>query len=639
MQKEPIMFEFLRNLYFFNNPKFRESLVVNYISEPNKHIEEYLDYYCEDSLNDYAVLINGSWGAGKTWFIKKIEDKLKDKGYKRVIYISLNGVSKKDIIDDEIFCALHPILSHRATKFFGKVAAGLVKASTKIDLSNGGEKDTSLSISIPNLDVNSALNDGEKLILIFDDLERCQMPIAQTLGYINYFVEHTNSKAIILGNESEIRKNDKEKKYDDEKEKLVGTTFTFHGDAKNALLSFIGELPRLDVKHKLKEKVDLIIEIYNLSNYKNIRTLKQTIREFVRFHDSDFFKKDDELFDLILKYFLIFSLEYRNSGFYEEILKFKDDKGSDETKNKLTMDGFISKYDLNKFNGYILNKKTWNNIIVDNIVDKDLINKGLDENYFRTKAEKPVWFQLMNYFDMSESEFDDLIKQAILKLEQEFFENWEDVIHTYSMLVYFKEKSIIGDDLSGLKKHALNSFNKTIPIKENIKSLSNIDYREHAAGYSFYANGLKSFSDFLDEVNAEYERKYESYFNDMAVDLLDLMSKDSSLFYHRINLTNSSDNLFYDQPIFNKIDAVEFSNKLCDLSKSDLSTVLPALRKRYQLQIQDPVYPKEKDWINDVVKNIKDEILPNSLRLKKAKIEQKILPIFKQIHDSAYIGN
>ena len=45
----------------------------NWISAPNKHIEEYLDYYFDGKKNfQYAVLLNGAWGSGKTWFVKKI---------------------------------------------------------------------------------------------------------------------------------------------------------------------------------------------------------------------------------------------------------------------------------------------------------------------------------------------------------------------------------------------------------------------------------------------------------------------------------------------------------------------------------------------------------------------------------------
>ena len=146
------------------------------------------------------------------------------------------------------------------------------------------------------------------------------------------------------------------------------------------------------------------------------------------------------------------------------------------------------------------------------------------------------------------------------------------------------------------------------------------------------------FEKFLDEVNYTYERKYENHLNEKANLLLDLMVQEPELFYHRINFTNSSENLFFDVPILNGIDSVRFSEILCDLPKSELVIILTALRKRYKHEMQDPIYPKEKAWISQVVNNIKDVILPTSSRLKRAKIEQKILAIFEEITNSAYEG-
>ncbi len=42
------------------------------MSNSNKHIEEFLDYYLnKEQSPDYAVLITGCWGSGKTYFIRK----------------------------------------------------------------------------------------------------------------------------------------------------------------------------------------------------------------------------------------------------------------------------------------------------------------------------------------------------------------------------------------------------------------------------------------------------------------------------------------------------------------------------------------------------------------------------------------
>ena len=46
----------------------------------------------------------------------------------------------------------------------------------------------------------------EKYILVFDDLERCNMDINRVLGYINRFVEHDGAKVIIIADQEKIGK-------------------------------------------------------------------------------------------------------------------------------------------------------------------------------------------------------------------------------------------------------------------------------------------------------------------------------------------------------------------------------------------------------------------------------------------------
>lgn len=73
-------------------------------------VEKYVDEY----LYDYAVMIDGTWGCGKTYFVlktlktelKKHEEKKEKfiKGYKRrnIIYISLYGVKSTEDISKKI---------------------------------------------------------------------------------------------------------------------------------------------------------------------------------------------------------------------------------------------------------------------------------------------------------------------------------------------------------------------------------------------------------------------------------------------------------------------------------------------------------------------------------------------------------
>jgi tRNA A37 threonylcarbamoyladenosine biosynthesis protein TsaE len=46
------------------------------MTNSNQHIEDYLKYYLSSKFNpEFAILLQGEWGCGKTWFIKEFMKK------------------------------------------------------------------------------------------------------------------------------------------------------------------------------------------------------------------------------------------------------------------------------------------------------------------------------------------------------------------------------------------------------------------------------------------------------------------------------------------------------------------------------------------------------------------------------------
>ena len=208
--------------------------MTGFISEPNKHIEKYFDYYFDGEKNfEYAVLLNGAWGSGKTWFIKEYIQKQESKG-KKVAYISLNGLSKTSDIDEAIFKSIHPILGSKGARLAGQILKGAIKATIRVDLDGDSKPDSTVNVSVPDIKLPDYLRIDNNFILVFDDLERCKLKIEEVLGYINYFVEQESIKTLIISNATEIQQNEYFLKI---KEKLVGATFNYTEDQDLAIQS------------------------------------------------------------------------------------------------------------------------------------------------------------------------------------------------------------------------------------------------------------------------------------------------------------------------------------------------------------------------------------------------------------------
>lgn len=149
--------------------------------------------YIEESIYTYAVLIDGDWGSGKSYFIKEyLIPNIKDE--REVIYISLYGIKSTEDISNQIYINLLNIKEEGK-----KIVQAGVKVFADILRSKG------IDIQKYKDDVASFI-DLSKYILVFDDLERCNCDINEVLGYINNFVEHDGVKVILVANEKEIGK-------------------------------------------------------------------------------------------------------------------------------------------------------------------------------------------------------------------------------------------------------------------------------------------------------------------------------------------------------------------------------------------------------------------------------------------------
>lgn len=179
-----------------NNNKFNKKFndVLNNDIDFNDNVTKKLNYYYNTKSIDGAVLINGTWGSGKTYYIEKYVANFNlSKKEERAVYVSLNGLKSIAEVNNALFAALHPVLS--ATKESPIIKVICCAAKYTADL---------LSIDYDSIsEINIDLKKFNANLIVFDDLERCQVEITELFGYID-LIKKTCPKIILVTNEIEL---------------------------------------------------------------------------------------------------------------------------------------------------------------------------------------------------------------------------------------------------------------------------------------------------------------------------------------------------------------------------------------------------------------------------------------------------
>jgi hypothetical protein len=577
----------------------------------NSHIDDYLTYYCFLKYPpEYAVLIKGSWGAGKTWFVKKYCERLKEKEQK-YLYVSLYGMTTFAEIEDAFFQQLHPILSSKGMAITAKILKGALKTTLKIDLGGDKKEDITVNSQIPDLNIPDYFKNTENCILIFDDLERCALSIENILGYINHFVEHQGLKVIIVANEDQIIKNEKgqpetDKSYKLIKEKLIGKTFAVVPDIDAALSDFIGKMTDQAARDFLQESALAVKEMYSVSRYDNLRILKQTLWDFERLFIAlpSEIKNKRDLVRHLLRLLLAFSFEIRHGKILPaEIGKVSKEYFSrfvSKKEEETELTEIIAKYDALDLYELLLTEKCWIDFLDKGIIDIESIKESLLKSRYFQDENTPNWVKLWHYINLNDNEFERLLGRVETEFQNGEYKDSGVIKHVTGLLLMFSEIGLYEKEKTIILQVAKDSIDLLKIKKELVFPAVRSWDPESYGGLGFAGKDIPEFRHLVDYIEDKLkEAKIESM-PDAGLALLDIMTSDVRKFYRMVCLCNSSDQIYYETPIFKYIAPRKFLETLLVMNPEDRRSAIFALDKRYEFADINKRLIEELPWLEKV---------------------------------------
>lgn len=449
-----------------------------------KTISEAIEQYLKTENTDFAIMLKGPWGSGKTYYAKTqlrhiVETQKHLEAQKLCFaYVSLYGVRTCREIHDRILSAIYPLRQTNTFKV-GKAVVGAVFRHDNID------------IIVQELNINMT-----RIVLVFDDLERKSdsADIVNILGCINNYVEHKQVKTIIICDEDKIIDN----KYESTKEKIVRFTYLYEPDVQDIV-------DKLITQYKDTEP-DLYAALFRNRSYLlyialirgkglNIRTLQAIMGSFraaINYIQRKDYKVEhfDYFVDAIFRCLVGFQYEKnvnaKDRKTLEDLCKPDFSLMSLSFRKRIASSGEThssSKYeDAEKFyrdyypgntNPYI--SMSMCNIAFDRMCNSVDLNSEcasfIKERYSADKA----MILLSDYWGMSDMDFDEAVREWIRRLHDNNIDNVVLLLRVISYLCYFIEQGlVVGHDCNELRVQGVNRL-RTIAADRPSDFVASVD--------------------------------------------------------------------------------------------------------------------------------------------------------------------
>jgi len=434
-----------------------KQVVLRPPKNPNAFVEEYLNEYIGMSNADFAVLISGLWGCGKTTLISKWMEASKTREKKKWVYVSVNGAATIEEIKHRVFEEAYPTTAKVLT--VAKCVSSVVSPFVGTLSCAKGTKGLSAEAHFDQLEklVPKRLN-VRCDVIVFDDVERAVVRIEELLGYFSKLLAD-GTKIILVGDEKIlaerwIDQTDENRGlyvqgYEKQKEKVIGQTLALVENFDDLFGILVDDAHCESIRNYLMDqRVTLIKDFRAVDDACNYRAFKHACR------DSDYWfrrlpkvaKRNDEYARLFVRMFLLLDYELLVNKLKPKDLGIIPEKGSS------TFTEFLERHGIRR--------PVWSNaneylslpigllkamLMFRNVSCKDIEETVLLLSWFLPKKDPPSWRVLLQWWELDKQELDRAVVHLKGDLENAKIFDARDFMHSIAVLGQLVSQRLLSD--------------------------------------------------------------------------------------------------------------------------------------------------------------------------------------------------
>ncbi len=555
------------------------------------------------SKTDYAILLTGKWGVGKTHYYKNTltpiiekEEPIDGSEKFKSIHISLFGLNSIEDIQVQIFLSLHKYMKTKSAK----LAFGLSKMIVRgmLAFNKLGTPEDYFS------DVKSkegTLIKLDQLVICFDDFERRSpnLDLKELVGYINSLVEVMGAKIILITNQNEIDQNS----LSELKDKVIGVTYEYAPEMTDQIESVLDQrfkhsVPFFSFLQKHKKTFQDFYELYD----SNLRTLifsldnLQLVYSEIMLENPDKGSEKDKIvldkIENIIRFSLAISIEFKKNeitlsnknnldggpGVDFTLEAFRDvianDVDVNEEIEKSYRETFISKY-YKSYSDYKYYNSLYSYLTGAKKFDYEALLKEVKKAFHIEGADVSPQYKVYNELGygtcylLSEREYRKYTRNMVRFAEQGLYQI-KDYVTVFHFALRFN--NVLNYDPIRLKKKIIKGINKTK------FDLLNTSILETHLDIPSDSENIDELNEIRREILLRNKKLCQEHDRNEASELIKRLYECPEAF---IDDWSNKKNQLYDTSLFKYASAYKFRQVLNSSSNNVLRKFLYLIRTRY----------------------------------------------------------
>jgi hypothetical protein len=486
---------------------------------------------------------------------------------------------------------------------------------------------------------------------VFDDLERSQMGLNELFSCINATTEHQMRHVVLAAHQKELRKKDPDF-YDRTKEKVIGRVISMNPNSTAAADHFISRLRTNAGTTKaagfLMINRDLIVDVFDRSEIKNLRLLRNALTEFSGGFDrmADEFKANEEGMRKLLATFLALFISFHSGtgveadeldqlGNYNRVewLMNRRDGEAPEASKLIELQAQFQDHGYVTLNGTVISGElaiTW---ISTGYVEPGLLNRELVKSSAFAPKDQEAWQTLWWWQHRNEADVRVALGKVKSQLSERAFRDMISIMHVTGVMLELGSLKIGWDSRASVREEMIayikNLEKEGLLATDFFKSHYNKpDFGTGAYGLGFFNNDTVEFKEVATELIDALDRSFWKVNPDRAMNLLLRLKDDPEFFITAIDNIGRKEGVpnYAHIPILVDADPREAVKVLFSVEPSVTLEALDPFKQRIERlealhSSSDSPGRSERDWLLRLVENAQ-ELARNSSEIKSAQIHR-----------------